>query len=154
MKKYSFQVFADYSQVLLHDEAWESDFSEAWNDDAYRKMVVASDEALAISTARNMDVQVEIIVSGDKPSIDFADWDHIIQCNLGLSSGTLVVRGISDYLPDSAKIELEPGQYIVWALYGDLNTVSDDGLEGKDHYRVILCRSDAITPLEVLKSKN
>ena len=37
MKNYSFQIFADYNQVLLHDEACEGDLSEAWNEEVDKK---------------------------------------------------------------------------------------------------------------------
>lgn len=154
MKSYSFQVFADYNQVLLHDGSCEGDLSESWNDEAYKKMIVASDDALAVSTMRNMDVPVEVVVNDGKPSVVPDDWDHIVQCNLGIPSGSLVVRGVSDYLPDAARIELESGQYTAWVLYGGLNTVSDDGLDGEDKYKIILWRSDDVVLPEVIKDSS
>lgn len=154
MESYSLEIFADYNQILMHDEMDDGDLSESWNDEAYNQMVVVSKNSLAMSTVRAMDVPVEIIVAGDEPSYVAAEWDHIVQCSLNVSSGNLIVRGVSDYLPDAKKIAVTPGQYTAWLLYGGLDTIDDDGMEGEDRYRIVLCRSELVIELAVLKDRN
>jgi len=53
-----------------------------------------------------------------------------------VASGPLVVAGCPDYLPDAKRIALAPGVYRVRVSYGGLDTVSEDGLDGNDRYRV------------------
>jgi len=151
LKSYQLEIFADYNQILLHDESIEDDAAESWGEEAYKQMVDTFDGCVALATARNLDVPVEIVVCDTEPLEDANSWDHIVQCSINLPSGKLVVRGVSDYLPDAKRIELEPGQYSVWLLYSGLNTLSDDGLDGNDHYKVVLWRSRAPLALDVLK---
>ena len=152
LKSYQLEIFADYNQVLLHDEAIEDDISESWSEKAYIQMVDVADGVVSLATARNLDVPIEVVVCGAEPSEDADSWDHVVQCGINLPSGRLIVRGVSDYLPSAKRIELMPGQYSAWLLYGGLDTLSDDGLEGDDHYKVLLWRSSTPLALEVLKN--
>ncbi|MGY5615417.1 hypothetical protein [Vibrio brasiliensis] len=152
MKSYSLEIFADYNQVYLHDETIESDLSVAWDDQAYEKLIVVDHGCIEISTARNMDVPVEIVVSDEKPDIDKKSWEHIVYCGITLASGLLVVRGPSDYLPDATRVKLKPGNYAAYVLYKGLTTLSEDGLEGDDYYKIILWPSDDAVDVTVLKN--
>lgn len=154
MESHSLEVFADYRQLLLHDEKDDGDHSELWDDEASKQMAVVSDSAATMSTARDMDVPVEVVITDNEPSYVIDEWDHIVMCSLKLSSGNLVVRGVSDYLPDAKKIVVAPGQYTAWLLYGGLNTLDDDGLEGQDRYKVVLFRAESILGLTILKNYN
>ncbi|HIF6190234.1 TPA: hypothetical protein ACX3IO_005241 [Vibrio parahaemolyticus] len=152
MKSYSLEVFADYNQVYLHDETIEPDLSVAWDDQAYEKLIVVDHGCIALSTARNMDVPVEIVVSDEKPDIAKKSWEHIVYCGITLASGLLVVRGPSDYLPDATRVKLKPGNYAAYVLYKGLTTLSEDGLEGDDYYKIILWPSDDAVDVTVLKN--
>jgi hypothetical protein len=55
-----------------------------------------------------------------------------------VTSGRLVVAGCTDYFPDAARIDVPPGSYRARIYSGNLNSLSDDGLDGDDHYRVAL----------------
>ena len=154
MESYSLEIFADYNQILMHDEMSDEDLTESWSDKAYNQMVIVSKNALAMSTVRNMDVPVEIVVVDDEPCYVADEWDHIVRCSLNVSSGSLIVRGVSDYLPDAKKIAVTPGQYTAWLLYGGLDTIDDDGIEGEDRYSIVLCRSELVVELVVLKDRN
>ncbi|MBY8233318.1 hypothetical protein KW535_18475 [Vibrio fluvialis] len=152
MKSYSLEVFADYNQVYLHDETIEPDLSVAWDDQAYEKLIFVDHGCIALSTARNMDVPVEIVVSDEKPDIDKKSWGHIVYCGITLASGLLVVRGPSDYLPDATRVKLKPGNYAAYVLYKGLTTLSEDGLEGDDYYKTILWPSDDAVDVTVLNN--
>ena len=58
--------------------------------------------------------------------------------------------GSTDYYPDAARIPVTPGMYVVRVYYGGLDTIRDLGLEGDDHYRVVLWPGPA-RPVTVLK---
>ncbi|QSH59602.1 hypothetical protein A0J47_020235 (plasmid) [Photobacterium damselae subsp. damselae] len=153
------EIFADYNQVYLHDETIEPDLSVAWDDQAYEKLIIVDNGYIALSTARNMDVPVEIVVSDEKPDIDKKSWEHIVYCSITLASGFwllasgfLVVRGPSDYLPDATRVKLKPGNYAAYVLYKGLTTLSEDGLEGDDYYNIILWPSDDAVDVTVLKN--
>ena len=107
---------------------------------------------IALSTARNMDVPVEIVVSDEKPDIDKKSWEHIVSCGITLASDLLVVRGPSDYLPDATRVKLKPGNYAAYVLFKGLTTLSEDGLEGDDYYKIILWPSDDAVDVAVLKN--
>ncbi len=151
MSTYTLEIFADYNQIYLHDESAEADFADSWDDDAYKKMVVVTEGAIGLVTARNMDVPVEILLCESEPLLDLGEWEHAVSCGIELRSGVLIVRGPSDYLPDVQKINVEPGCYAAQILCKGLNTLSEDGLEGDDCYRVILWRSEAVEEFKLLK---
>ncbi|MYM59080.1 hypothetical protein GTG28_07575 [Vibrio sp. OCN044] len=152
MKSYSLEVFADYNQVYLHDETIDPDLSVTWDDQAYEKLIFVDHGCIALSTARNMDVPFEIVVSDEKPDIDKKSWERIVYCGITLASGLLVVRGPSDYLPDATRVKLKPGNYAAYVLYKGLTTLSEDGLEGDDYYKIILWPSDNAVDFTVLNN--
>ncbi len=154
MSTFQFDVFADYFQVLVCDGGSESSISDAWNEQAIRDMFISTENEFSFNTARNMDVPIEIVICNKTPAIELSKWDHIVQCCLNVTTGCLYILGVSDFLPEAKQIAVESGQYIAWILYGGLDSISSDGLEGDDHYQIILLRSDEkITP-KVIKRKS
>jgi hypothetical protein len=73
-----------------------------------------------------------------------------VECDLLVESGRIVVAGCTDYVPDAARIDVQPGNHRMRVSYAALGDVSDDGLSGSDHYRVQLWR-DTPAGLHVLK---
>ncbi len=69
------------------------------------------------------------------------------EASTDVPSGRIVIAGCTDYFPDARRIDVPPGRYRVRVHYSGMETVSEDRLEGRDHYRVVLRRDDeAITP--------
>ena len=64
----------------------------------------------------------------------------------------LVVAGCTDYFPDAERLQVEPGTYCVRVYYGALDSLTEDGLDGDDHYRVVLWQGDSV-PVRVLKQR-
>jgi hypothetical protein len=93
---------------------------------------------VGIGTVRNMTVPGLLEIHGQEPAPDFSDWDHVVECSLEAGSGRIIVAGTMDYLPDAARVALAPGAYRVRVSYGGLDSLSADGLDGADHYRVQL----------------
>ena len=87
-----------------------------------------------------MTVPVVVEVHDSEPSHDLAEWDHVTECSIDVPSGRLAILGCTDYLPDAARIQIPAGCYRVRVLHGGLGTLSEDGLEGDDHYKVVLWR--------------
>ncbi|RYH31442.1 MAG: hypothetical protein EON54_21310 [Alcaligenaceae bacterium] len=109
-------------------------------------MFAVTDGAVGIGTARNMDVPVTLELLDRAPSLDLTAFDHVAEGSLLVSSGTLVVAGCTDYFPDAKRFAMEPGTYRVRLLSSGLDTLSADGLEGKDHYLLQLWLASPVEP--------
>lgn len=97
-------------------------------------MFVQGDGYVAIGTARNTIVPVEIRVEAAEPPLETARWDRIELGHLTVRSHDIVVTGVTDNGLSGGVVSLEPGEYHVRALYSGLNSVEADGLDGRDLY--------------------
>jgi len=145
-----YELFADYFQFYLQDEAASGDLSEAWTPQATEDLLAVSTGVIGVGTVRNMDVPVTIELSQSEPSDDVGRWEHITECSIDVPTGRLVIAGCTDYFAEASRIEVEPGCYRARVYYGSLASLSDDGLDGDDHYRIVLWRGEPIPP-RVLK---
>ncbi len=131
-----YQVFADYHQFYLWDHEHqldqELDFTQADVDNRIK----AAPHLVVIQPERNMTVPVELEIATGAPEPALDGWDHVAEASLDLPSGQLEVHecttGSVDILP------VEPGTYRVRGYFGGLGTLSLDGLEGDDHYRIVV----------------
>lgn len=146
MQSHQLQIFADYHQFYLQDEAADGDLSDAWNQDAVRRMLAVSSGVVGIGTVRNMDVPVTIEFLESEPPADLSGFDHVAECSLAVRRGPLVVAGCTDFFPDAARFDLTPGTYKVRLSASGLDTLSADGLDGQDHYLVQLWQAPFAEP--------
>jgi hypothetical protein len=151
-QRHSFELFADYHQIYLEDsQASHSiidkgdhiDALHAWvarllDAPAFTRHLGVMPGVLCLLTARDMTVTLEILIQRQAPGDDLADWDHVVEGSLAVPSGVLVVHGCTDYLPDAPHLALAAGLYRARVYCGGLDTLSPDGLEGGDHYCVVL----------------
>ncbi|MEL7196925.1 MAG: hypothetical protein AAGL10_01295 [Pseudomonadota bacterium] len=138
MTKYETSLFADYHQFYIQDDTDVGIDGDTWDKESSERMLAVSRGVVAIGTARNMDVPVEIHLLDAPPEREFEDWDRVCECPLEVTSGRLVIAGCTDYFPDAMRIELAAGMYRVRVSYGGLDTISADGLDGDDRYRIEL----------------
>ena len=139
---YRYTLFADYFQFYLQDETVEGDLSDAWTEETVNNLLATAPGTIGVGTVRNMNVQVEVEVLESAPNESFDAWDHVNECDLEIKSGKIVIAGCTDYFPEAARIQVEPGNYRARIYYGDLNALSEDGLDGDDHYKVVLWRNE------------
>lgn len=136
MQKQSFELFADYFQFYLWDEEVAPkapiDYTEA---DVARRMKAAP-HVVVVNPIRNMTVPVTVEIHDSEPALDSNTWDHIAECSLDLPSGKLQVHECTG--ESVARFAVTPGTYRVRAFYGKLGTLNESGLEGEDHYTVVL----------------
>ncbi len=142
MASYSYTLFADYFQFYLQDENAEGDLSETWTKESANDLLAVASGIIGIATARNMDVPVEIEIRESEPADNLSEWDHVTERGIDVLSGKIVVAGCTDSLTDAARIIVKPGSYRARIYYGDLDALSEDGLEGDDHYKVALWPSE------------
>lgn len=152
MKRFEYKLFADYFQFYVQDESAVGDLSDSWTQEAVDRLLAIAPGTIGVGTVRNMTVPVVLEVSDAEPVEDLSNWDHVTECNFDVQSGRIVVAGCTDYFPDAARIDLSPGSYRGRIYYGNLGALSDDGLDGDDHYKVVLWRA-APGPLMVLKQR-
>jgi len=117
------------------------------------RLLAVAPGTIGVGTVRNMNVPVMVEVTDGEPDANVAAWDHVNECSFEVSSGRVVIAGCTDYFPDAARIDVLPGSYRARVYYGNLNSLSDDGLDGDDHYKVILWRA-APAPVQVLKQRS
>ena len=149
---YTFQLFADYFQFYLQDEFADGNLSEAWTNEAVARLVAIAPGTVGIGTVRNMKVPVTLEFLPSKPLLNEDLWDHVVECSLVAGSANLVISGCTDYFPDADRIPLEPGTYRVRACFADLDSPSEDGLDGNDRYHLQLWKED-FSELTVIKQR-
>jgi hypothetical protein len=98
---------------------------------------------IGVGTRRNMDVPIEVEILESEPINSFNDWDQVNECDIEVPSGRIVIAGCTDYFPEAARIDVQPGNYRARIYYGNLNSVSEDDLVGDDHYKVVLWLSES-----------
>lgn len=166
---FELSLFADYFQFYIKDEAavvdlsqiwssegalqrWSEEAAQRWNEEATSRLLAIAPGKIGIGTVRNMDVPVVIEIHDREPDEDFSHWDHVVEAALDVASGKIVVAGCTEYFPDAKRIEIPSGSYRVRVSYGDLDTLSEDGLRGEDHYRVEIWPGSS-TAVQVLKQR-
>ena len=154
MKSLQFNIFADYFQFYIQDETAMGDLSQSWDEEASTRLLAFGPGVVGIGTVRNMDVPIALEVHDQEPADDFSTWDHVVECDLTVVSGRIVIAGCTDYFPDAARIDVAPGEYRVRASYGALSKVSENGLDGEDHYRLQLWRALPLSSPRILKQRS
>ena len=152
MKSFEVSLFADYFQFYIQDEAATGDLSQAWNEEATDLLLAQAPGTVGVGTVRNTDVPVTVNILEHEPDDDSSEWDHVVEASLDVASGRIVIAGCTDYFPDAMRIEVVPGTYRVRVSFGALDTLSEDGLSGNDHYRLQLWLATA-TAVRILKRR-
>ena len=149
-RTFEYKLFADYHQFYVQDESVEGNLGDSWTPEAVARDLAVAPGTIGIGTVRNATVPVVVEITDGKPDDDTNGWDQVTECSIEVTSGRLVVAGCTDYFPDAARIDVPPGSYRARIYSGNLNSLSDDGLDGDDHYRVVLWNA-APGPVLVLK---
>ncbi len=152
MTEYQYELFADDYQFYLQDEQADGDLSDSWSQSAVDSLLALAPGTIGVGTERNMTVPVTVQVAAEPPNEDMGNWDQVNECNLSVPSGQIVVAGCNEYFMEAARIRVAPGLYRARIFYGGLNSLSEDGLEGTDHYKIVLWPGDAIEP-RILKRR-
>ena len=153
MRSFELSLFADYFQFYIQDEGATGDLSDSWNEEAVARLLAVAPGTIGIGTVRNMNVPVVLEIHDQQPADDLAKWDHVVEAELNIPSGRIVVAGCTDYFPDAKRVEVSPGRYRAQISYGGLDTLSENGLSGEDRYRVQLWLGLPL-PVRVLKQRS
>ncbi len=141
-------MFADYHQFYVWDAGASPQAPVDYTDDDVRKMVKVADHVVVIQPVRNMTVPVELEVHPGDPGHDPSEWDHVVETAVDLPTGRLQIHECTG--GPVLEVEVKPGSYRVAAFFSGLDTLSTDGLDGKDWYRVVVWPGES-RPLRVVK---
>ena len=150
IKKFDFEIYADYNQFYLADESSPFSTGEIWTDETFQQMLAVSEKLVAIGTARYETVPVSVEMYDRNPTLELEKYSRVNECSLDVTSNKLVLEGCTEYSPDAARIEVEPSIYRVRVLYGNLETVKDD-YEGEDFYVLQLWKDAEMREISILK---
>lgn len=147
-------LFADYFQFYIQDEKANADLSDKWTEEAVKLLLAVTEGTIGVGTVRNMFVPVTIKVFDIEPeflSDEEGVIDKINECDIEVTSGKIVIAGCTDYFPDAKRIELKNGVYRARIYYGNLNKLSENGLEGEDFYEIHLWVTNNKPGIKVIK---
>lgn len=150
IRKLDFEIYADYHQFYLEDENSPHETGSIWTKETVEQMIAVSEKLVAVGTARYETVPVSIEFHDSEPLLELEKYSRINECSLEVTSKKLVLAGCTEYLPDAARIDLEPAIYSVRVLYGNLETVKDDW-EGEDFYVLQLWQDNQFRAVKTLK---
>jgi hypothetical protein len=134
--KKHYEIFADYHQFYLMDAEEKPFMPEDWTDEDIRRRIKAEKYIVVIQPERNMTVPVNLEIVDSAPNEDFEYWQHVAEASLDLPSGKLQIEECCGETKDI--LNLSSGSYRIRAFFGNLNTLSFDGLEGDDHYKIVI----------------
>jgi hypothetical protein len=142
------ELFADYFQFYVWDKGALPDAPTDWTEEDVVNRLKAAPNVVVVCPVRNMTVPVELEVLASEPELRSDPWDHIAECSLELPSGQLELHECTG--GSAGVLSVVPGSYRVRAYFGGLDSLSEDGLSGDDHYRVTLWPAPR-APLRVVK---
>lgn len=143
---HTFNVFADYFQFIVQDEAASDDFAKIWTPEALSANVAFGRYAVCPGTLRNVDVPVEVAVLDSDPSIELGSVDHAVEGSVQIPSGRVVVMSCTQYFPDASRFSVAPGVYCVLAVMTGLATIQNEWEPADDKYTVYLWPGEARSP--------
>ena len=151
MQQYKFDLCAEYHQFHLQDEQADADVAlESYSDEAFSNGAALMPGKIFVLTASDMYVPVVIEVQDSTPDESFDEWDKVFECSVDVPSGKIVVAGgCTDEWDEAERIEVAPGTYRARIYYGDLDKLSEDELEGDDHYKVTLWPAPQAEPIRL-----
>jgi hypothetical protein len=143
------EVFADYHQFYIQDGGINPAAPTDWSEEDVAHRVKVAANVVVVCPVRNMSVPVEVEVSTTEPSVDVGAYDHVVRCSLSLPTGYLQVHECTG--GERLRLSVQAGTYSVLVLFSALGSLSEDGLEGEDRYRIFLWPGREL-PLMVVKA--
>ena len=148
MTERSYKIFADYFQFYLWDHGVQPDAPTDYVEIDNQNRLKVDENIIVVLPERNMTVPVSLEAFDSAPELDPAHWDHVAEASLELPSGQLELHECAGVSIDI--LTLGKGCYRVRACFSGLSTLSDDGLDGDDHYAIMIWPAP-YAPVSVIK---
>ena len=123
-----------------------------WTNAEVESMLALGPGVVAFGTARNMETSVRVELHDGRPCVDEHEWDQIAECFISSQSRRILIKGATDYDVDAFKLDLPSSRMTVRIMWGGLDRISEDGLDGDDHYVVQLWPAEP-HPVSYLKER-
>lgn len=135
-----FQVFADYRQFYLMDAGIAPMIPDTMTDQDILRRLRTAPHIVVFHTESASRVPVTIAY-GSEPFEVEGVWDHQADFTLSLPSGTAVLCGCTDYVPECHRLDVAPSTYDGRAYFAGASV-------GEERYFVMLWPSTAqpVTP--------
>ena len=119
--KYQFnKCDTDYFQFHLKDAETSETLKDAWTKDAIAKDLAVSKSILGIGTKCNTTVKITIEIFDTEPILNTkTNWRQILESEISLPSGTLVITSPTLEESSQQKIKLLPDIYCLRIYFGD-----------------------------------
>jgi hypothetical protein len=148
---YQGDIFADYFQIYLRDEA-HSELPDDYTEENIARHLMAGPTGIIVHTARNVSVPVRIEWHDQRPTSDFDTFQHVVDAGFSCPTGQLVLAGMTDDVATSPRFSVKAGPLGVRISLSGLDTLSDNGLDGNDQYLVQLWPESKTSVLHMLKA--
>ena len=126
-------VFADYFQIYIQDGGIDPSAPEDWTEADIANRSKVAENVVVVCPLRNMTVPVEIELHNSEPVPGEVRPDHIVECSIALPTGHLQMHECTG--GPVLNWQIASGTYRVRLSYFGLDTVTADGLVGKDSYK-------------------
>jgi hypothetical protein len=140
MSKYQLEMFADYFQIWLEDrETFKyQEFQPKFTDQHLSDRVWVYPQMIIMFTVRNFTVPVTLEIVDAKPGdVDLMDWDHIVEASIEVISSSFTISGLND-VAELTYHGYPNTTYRVRMCHANLDSLSEDGLDGDDHYKIVV----------------
>jgi hypothetical protein len=104
-----FCVFADHGQFFLLDSQVLPEYPEFVDEQHIEDRLQVIPNLIAVYTTESHEVEVVIHVLDSEPRLDEAIWQHITRCTIDVPSGSLVLAGCADFLPECPRVQVSNG---------------------------------------------
>lgn len=135
-------LLADYHQIHIVDVGHRTGSGPVWTGDTVETMLSVGPNIVAFGTARNMDSPVRIELHDSRPTLDVDPWDQVAECFIVVPSHRILIKGCAEYEPTAFTMDVPSSNMSVRIMWGGLELISADGLDGDDHYVVQLWPDD------------
>jgi hypothetical protein len=148
---YQGDIFADYFQLYLRDEA-HSELPNDYTEESIARRLMVGPNGIILYTVRNMSVAVCVEWHDPRPTPNLDTFQHVVDAGFSCPTGQLVLAGMTDDESTSPRLNVKSGLLGVRVCYSGLETLSEDGLDGEDQYLVQLWPEENPLALHVLKA--
>lgn len=145
------ELFADYFQIYVRDQG-RPDLPATYSEEAISARLVVGPHAAVVHTARNMTVPVIVEWHDVRPPSETERYQHVVEASFNCPSGVVVLAGMTDYEPTAQRLSVKPGPLGIRVNMSGLNTISEDGLDGRDRYLIQLWPGQELSGPRVLKA--
>lgn len=143
METYKLNIYAMYYQIYFEDIAYANSYGIIeWNNYQLSTLNYTNDNAIVIATAREAIVPLRINILDKMPIIDYANYDHIVQCAIEIVSGEVCIHGLNDTIDEYKKIKIPKGIYGSLTCFSGLNSIDELGIDGADEYTIYAWMTD------------